>query len=94
MNFCKNCGNDIIFIRTANGNSMPCDPKPIWVIPRDEGGKFMAQNGKLVTGIRAAAQDERVVVGFVPHFGTCPTINKKSGRKKQASNANEQLRLI
>lgn len=68
---CRGCGKPVIFVRTAEGKTVPLDPvAPIFVRERDgDGGALWAQ--------------DRGDSVFVSHFATCSRANDFSGRGRK-----------
>lgn len=70
---CRGCGRPIIWIRTAAGRSMPCDPELItyWQTP---GGskKVVTPNGVVISAELEGDQDAATGIGYRNHFATCP----------------------
>lgn len=79
--FCKGCGAQILWIRTAAGKSMPCDPKVIFFTPGGGPETFVTSEGKTERGKRS--RDGQI--GYISHFATCP----QSQRFKQKENRYE-----
>lgn len=78
MSLCKGCLQEIDWIRTAAGKSMPIDPEPVFVIEGEGKDLFYTEEGEQLRG-RAARPDEVITkeakletpLGFVPHWKTC-----------------------
>lgn len=71
---CKRCGRRISWVATAKSR-MPVDPNP-----DETGNVFVSMRNGTPYGVVATKQDPRPPgVAFVPHFATCPVLNK--GRK-------------
>ena len=66
---CRECGNDIRFIRTTAGRYMPVDARVIFFTP-DEAGtdRVMTEYGEVK---RATISADGELVGYMPHFATC-----------------------
>lgn len=78
---CRSCGAPVVFIRTVNGASMPCDPDLVTIyladirqphlvsvtVTTDEGETHRGYSSK-----PAGELFERTVTGRVSHFATCP----------------------
>lgn len=73
MAMCRGCGATIEWIRTRAGKMMPVDPAPVMVIEGEGREVFVTDEGDTITGRRALPkeEDETLLVGFVPHWGTC-----------------------
>lgn len=70
---CKGCGRPIIWIRSALGRSIPCDPEQrvYWEQP---GGKqkIVTPNGMVVSATLEGTPDTATGVGYISHWATCP----------------------
>jgi hypothetical protein len=75
---CKRCGRWIAWVATSTGNRMPLDPEP-----NEAGNVFVVARHDGPLGTVARKDKPRPPgVAFVPHFATCPELNK--GRKPKA----------
>jgi hypothetical protein len=83
MMACTKCKAAIVFVKSARGRSIPCDPELVAVepltaaayakLPKGERVIVVAKDGSIVRGRRKPAGDETAaVLGRVSHFGTCP----------------------
>ena len=71
---CKSCGADIIWIKTKNGRSMPCDAKPIPFRESFSGGmKLVTKAGDIVPGNYDGTSNE---FAYISHFATCPNADQ------------------
>lgn len=71
---CNGCGAGIRWITTLRGSNMPVDPEPV----RSDGTAKT-----LITERGATISKPRVgMVGYVPHWWTCPAAEKLKGRIK------------
>lgn len=71
MSKCKSCGAEIIWIKTAAGKSMPCNPQKIsfrndW---SENGLTLITPDGKIAKGTLDLDSD---TYGYESHFATCP----------------------
>lgn len=71
MSKCRNCGADLMWVRTKAGRNMPCNTEKVFFI---KGGPetFVTEKGDIVTGTRTAIRVAPAVIGHVPHYTTCP----------------------
>lgn len=78
---CKYCGAPIVWIKTQNGRSMPCDANAVQY-QNARGGKdvVVTPEGKVVRvsvikggGILTPIPDGE---GYISHFATCPHANE------------------
>lgn len=75
MSKCKSCGAEIIWIKTASGKMMPCNPQKISyknTFPRGN-MTLITPEGKFVTGTIDLSSD---TYGYESHFATCPAASK------------------
>lgn len=70
---CKSCGTDIIWIKTKNGKSMPCDVQKVkyWENPLST-GRVVTQGGRVVPCDFHGAELIVAGEGYIPHWSTCP----------------------
>lgn len=68
---CKRCGRKIVWVETAKSR-MPLDPN------QDETGNvFVSMRNGAPYAVVASKRDPRPPgVAFIPHFSTCPALNK------------------
>ena len=66
--FCRGCRKQILWVRTAAGQSMPCDPAVITFAPGPGNETFVTPEGITIRGTRAAEGR----IGYIPHWATCP----------------------
>lgn len=73
MEWCKFCGQKIDWITTLEGNPVPVDPYPVFVIEASGPDTFLDDMGAAITGRQAKPEEERrdLPVAFVPHRRTC-----------------------
>ena len=67
---CRTCGRPIVFVKTATGKRMPCDPTQT----AGDGVRTLVVRevvGKRVVG-RVVPKAGGDLVGLEPHWGTCP----------------------
>lgn len=73
MSACRGCGRPILWIRTAAGRSMPCDPELVTYWQRAGGReKIVTPNGEVLSAELAGAPDRATGLGYISHFATCP----------------------
>lgn len=74
---CKRCGMSIAWVRTTTGNLMPLDPTP-----NERGNVFVVASPTGPVGtVSTKARPRPPGVAFVPHFATCPELNKTRPEK-------------
>lgn len=71
---CRNCGKQIMWIRTTAGRNMPVNTNMI-SYRRPEAGKKAAERIVTSSGEVVAADkvdsDQAEGIGYIPHFATC-----------------------
>ncbi len=79
MRVCKNCGQEIAWMRKPDGKYIPVDPEPVFVFEGKGDKRFYDDELGEIIGRQALPEEvwtEEVkmgaVVGFVPHWRTCP----------------------
>lgn len=86
---CESCGRPIVYIKTKNGKYMPCDPKPLQYVAREDGADRLVitdANGETQI-IRCELTGNRVGVrtyGLMPHWATCPNAARHREREQRA----------
>lgn len=83
---CKGCGAKILWVKTAEGNNMPCDPELISVDDCDVGTVLVTVDGdvlKVTSQSVVSGEDCQPAEGYVSHFATCPEAEKFRKRKQQ-----------
>ncbi len=76
---CRHCGRDIAWVRTTNGKAMPIDPTPNERL----GNVFCRYEGTALVGTVATRSEPRPPgIPFVPHFATCPVLNKERPQRQ------------
>lgn len=74
MSKCKSCGAEIIWIKTANGKSMPCDPdQTTYVEAKDGKDTIITANGQVLKCILTGDMRRVTGIGYIPHWATCPS---------------------
>lgn len=78
MTFCKNCGQEIDWIRTENGKYIPVDPNPVFIIEGKGIERFYTDEEGVVIGRLAREEEVQTIeqkintpVGYIPHWKTC-----------------------
>lgn len=79
MAICRNCSQEIDWIRTQAGNLLPADPVPIFVIEGAGHDGFVTDEGEMVAGRQAAPEEEHngLMVAFSLHRRTCPERDRR-----------------
>ena len=83
MGRCRSCGASIVWVKTAGGKKMPCDPNFVYY-KQIEGGKerIVTPNGEVLSGTTAVGHDEADGWGYISHFATCPHANAHRRKAK------------
>jgi len=70
---CRGCGAEIIFIRTSEGKSIPCDPEPLkyWQCA-DGRERIVTPDGEVVAAELTGMPGGESGIGYITHFATCP----------------------
>lgn len=84
MATCKSCLADIIWIKTPNGKSIPCNSTPIYYIRRPRSGtkKIITPNGEVIMCEYTTDPCKATGTGYVPHWATCPYADLHRKTKK------------
>lgn len=79
---CKGCGQEIYWLQTRAGKSMPCDTDPVayWAKPKAQ-GKVVLANGEVVSCVFTGNIDKSTGIGYIPHFATCPQADRFRRKK-------------
>lgn len=80
---CRSCGQQVIWIKTAAGKNMPCNPEMItYKIKQGGREKIITPNGEVHSAeiVGSEKLDEATGIGYISHFATCP--NGGRHRKK------------
>lgn len=80
---CRKCNKQIVFVRTRNGKSIPCDPSFTYY-KQDPKGKDRIVNtrGDVIRCTILPDEEGNEGWGYKPHWGTC-TDPDAFRRKKQ-----------
>lgn len=79
---CKSCGEEIIWIKTAGGKAMPCDPEQI-VYWEKKGGsqKIVTSNGEVLSAEFSGILGTETGIGYISHFASCPNADRHRRRQ-------------
>ena len=74
MSVCKNCGQEIDWVRKEDGRYIPVDPEPVFVIEGEGSERFYDEELREAAPGEVRTMEEKIntPVGFVPHWRTCP----------------------
>lgn len=79
---CKGCGAEIIWIGTAGGKSIPCDPAQVYYWERAKAkGKVVTPNGEVLSCVFEGDPQKATGIGYVSHWSTCPCAGQFKRRK-------------
>lgn len=69
---CKSCGQQVLWIRTAGGKNMPCNPQFVYYKEK-AGGKdrIVLPNGQVIAGEIQENPEHADGYGYISHFATC-----------------------
>lgn len=84
MSKCKNCGAEIVWIKTKAGKAMPCDATPVCYI-EDAAGKsrVITEGGETIRCTLTDSRETATGSGYVPHWATCPAADQfRRGKQK------------
>lgn len=81
---CRACGQEIIFIKTLAGKTIPCDAESRRFFPQQDGLElFVMLDGSTRHGRSVTAEIDGTEIGFISHFATCPEADRfRKPRKK------------
>lgn len=69
---CRNCGKRIVWIRTAAGKNMPCNPELISYKALSDGKERIVTPDGEVVAAEKVERDGADGIGYISHFATCP----------------------
>jgi hypothetical protein len=76
--FCRSCGEEVVWTKTAKGKNMPVDAQPV------EDGNLILSRGEDGTlrsvYVRAGATDQAGEPRYTSHFATCVHANQHRSR--------------
>ena len=74
---CKGCGQEIIWIKTKSGKSIPCDPEMIYYKAKKTGHlRVVTPTGEVVSAVPSDSILTATDYGYVSHFATCPQADR------------------
>lgn len=78
MSVCKDCGQEIDWMQTPEGRTIPVDPDPVFVIENEGRDRFYTEEEGVLVGRRAEPEEVQTreqklstPLGFVPHWNAC-----------------------
>lgn len=74
---CKECGAEIIWIRTRSGKAMPCDAPQV-MYRQKKGGRdrIVTPDGEVLACEITEDAGRATGVGHIPHWSTCPAAGR------------------
>ena len=78
---CRACQQEIAFIKTVKGKSMPVNPEPVYFVPAGGPNTYVMITGEVERGREPAYADKDTRIGYISHFATCPEADKFRKRK-------------
>ena len=74
---CKGCGQEIIWVKSKSGKSIPCDPKMIPYKAKKTGHlRVVTPSGEVVSAVLSDSILIATDYGYVSHFATCPQADR------------------
>lgn len=68
---CKNCGRQVMWIRTKAGKNMPVNPQFVNYLEVKGGRERIVTNdGRVVAGEKCDPRESKDI-GYISHFATC-----------------------
>ena len=71
---CRGCGQEIAFIKTVKGKTMPVNPDGVYFMPAGGPNTYVMSDGTVKRGREtdwADRQQANFQVGYICHFATC-----------------------
>ena len=78
---CRGCGQEIIFIKTLKGKTMPVNPDGLYFVQAGGPNTYVTLDGEVIRGREPEPGDRNTRIGYISHFATCPEAD--SFRKKR-----------
>ena len=81
---CRGCGQEIAFIKTAKGKTMPVNPEAVYFIPAGGPNTYVMVDGSIQRGREPDTEDwgKPAQIGYISHFATCPAADSFRGKRK------------
>lgn len=80
---CRDCGAEIVFIRTRAGKYMPCEAEAVYYNPSPaEDNIFIDEDGSVTWGKIAERDTSGARRGYIPHWASCPGANRFRRKRK------------
>ena len=78
---CRGCGQEIIFIKTLKGKTMPVNPDGVYFVPAGGPNTYVMLDGTVQRGREPHYADKSTQIGYISHFATCPDADKFRKKK-------------
>ena len=92
---CAHCGAPIIWLDTASGKMMPCNPKAVYYRYNPHGkGRVLCEKYRQVFAcdiLNTSLGSDGI--GYVSHFATCPKADECRKRKPERQKLEGQMRF-
>ena len=73
---CRNCGRQIMWIKTKAGKNMPVNPQFVnYLEVRGGRERIVTSDGRVVVGEKCEPKESKEI-GYISHFATCKKIRK------------------
>lgn len=88
MGRCRSCGAQVVWVKTAGGKNMPCNPEHTYY-KQTEGGreKIVTPNGEVLSCTIDIDKEKATGRGYISHFATCPYANVHRRKAKTVHRA-------
>ena len=74
---CRGCGQEIAFIKTEKGKTMPVNPEALYFIPGGGPNTYVMIDGSIQRGREPDETDtEKAWIGYRSHFATCQAADR------------------
>ena len=90
--YCTGCGAPITWVITKAYKKMPCNPKLVHYVPGQGNEKFVTPEGETVSGRLAMACVDGAILGYTPHWATCPKAKAFKKEKPPAATGGHEER--
>ena len=87
MSVCRGCGKQIIWMRTAEGKAMPCDPEVHKVYAGGKKESFLSLNGHMVRGNTEGGD-------YIADGRHVRRLNSSNGRDKEKKQMKDNVKVL
>lgn len=81
---CRCCGEEITFIKTVKGKSMPVNPESVYFVPAGGPNTYVMIDGSIRRGREPRPDDRATIIGFISHFATCPEADRLRNQRERS----------